>query len=69
MIVSEASDGTPCTAMVLTDPADPKSRKARCCRVPAVWLVSKGGKYSLTPNGAACLSHVNILLNELKDGS
>jgi hypothetical protein len=63
MIVTVAPSDTKCTAMVLTDPADPKSPTARCCRVWATWEVRP--KYGVGLSGAACPSHVNILLTEV----
>ena len=57
-----------CTANVLTDPADPKSPKARCCKVPAVWRVRPTHHLNAEPQHRACPKHLNILLTDLREG-
>ena len=65
MIVTQAPADTTCTALVLTDPADTKSLMARCSKLPAAWWVYPGGKYGAGLSGAACPSHINLLLQEI----
>lgn len=66
MIVTTAPEGLTCTANVLTDPPDPKSPRARCCRQPARWSVHPGGKYGIGLSGGACRQHIGMMLIEVE---
>lgn len=54
-LVSLAEGDQKCTALILVDPSDSASHKARICRIPAKWTID---------GGASCPSHINILLTE-----
>lgn len=65
-MIYRSAEGLPCTANVLTDPANPKSSKARCCKLPSAWTVVNH-KSKVVDIQGACPSHVNILLEEMED--
>lgn len=64
---NDKTNGT-CDAIVLTDPADPKSPKAICCKATPVWQVRYQTQVPGSRSLGACPSHLNMLLTDLNEG-